>query len=177
MTRQTLLQVSDTHLDPIGGPPLANWNAVVAAVAAEPPDLVVHTGDLLLHEPDHDANHAFVRAQLDRLAAPWRAVPGNHDVGDGPPAPWFGEAATPARRARYRRHWGDDFWTHRLGDWRLLGINSLLLGSGLDAEREQALWLDAQLADTAQPTALFLHKPLFAVAPDDDAETDQMVPR
>ena len=177
MTRHTLLQVSDTHLDPIGVPPLANWDAIVAAVAAEPPDLVVHTGDLLLHEPDHDEHHVFVRAQLDRLAAPWCAVPGNHDVGDGPPSPWFGEAATRARRARYRRHWGDDFWVRALGDWRLVGINSLLLGSGLDAETEQARWLDAQLAETDRPTALFLHKPLFATAPDDDAETDQLVPR
>jgi hypothetical protein len=24
------------------------------------------------------------RAQLDRLSAPWRAVPGNHDIGDNP---------------------------------------------------------------------------------------------
>jgi 3',5'-cyclic AMP phosphodiesterase CpdA len=174
----TVLHVSDTHLDPLGGPPLRNWDRVVAHVAAEPVDLVVHTGDIVLHEPDDDAAHGFARAQLDRLAVPWCAVPGNHDVGDGPPKPWFGEAITDARLARYRAHWGADRWSRRLGDWQLIGLNAILLGTGLAAEAEQAAWLDAELAaNRARPIALFFHKPLFATAPADDDDSTQLAPR
>jgi 3',5'-cyclic AMP phosphodiesterase CpdA len=177
MTTHTLLQVSDTHLAPLGGPPLRNWERVISHVAEDPPDLVVHTGDLLLHEPDHDENHAFVRGQLDRLAAPWCAVPGNHDVGDGPPQPWFGEAVTERRLARYGTHWGMDHWARPFGDWLLVGLNSILLGSGLAAEAVQERWLDALLADNRQrPMAVFLHKPLFLTSVGGDAGSDQMVP-
>ncbi|MBV8538500.1 MAG: metallophosphoesterase, partial [Alphaproteobacteria bacterium] len=162
---------------PVGGPPLRNWERVLSHVAEEPPDLVVHTGDLLLHEPDHDENHVFVRAQLDRLAAPWCAVPGNHDVGDGPPQPWFGEAVTEQRLARYAEHWGADHWARPLGDWLLVGLNSILLGTGLAAEAAQLRWLDALLADNRhRPIAVFLHKPLFLASAGDDSSSDQMVP-
>ena len=172
MTVHRLLHVSDTHLDPTGGAPLANWTRIVRHATEEPCDLVVHGGDVLLHEPDDDANHRCARAALDRLPAPWCAVPGNHDVGDGPPEPWFGEAITAERRARWLAHWGADWWERRLGAWRLLGLNGPLLGSGLAAEAEQWAWLETALADTRAPIALFLHKPLFVATPDEPGSTD-----
>jgi hypothetical protein len=64
-----------------------------------------------------------------------------------------------------------DRWTLDVGDWRLVGVNAQLFGSGLPREQAQDQWLDEQLKTAGRPTALFLHKPLFLDHPDDDAVT------
>ena len=52
--------------------------------------------------------------------------------------------------------------------WRFIGLNSLIMNTGLASEGEQFDWLASQLSNTqGKPIALFLHKPLFLNAPDD----------
>ena len=77
------------------------------------------------------------------LGIRWRAVPGNHDVGDPPHArqPVNGE-----RLGAWRRHFGSDRWVEDVAEgaqcWRLVRLDALLMGSGEPDEDERALWLE-----------------------------------
>jgi hypothetical protein len=92
-----------------------------------------------------------------------RFLPGNHDIGDCQDAPAHGEGTIDAaRRERYLRHFGADWWSFDVPGWRLLGVNAQLLGSDLSVAHEQ----DAAIAEAAaslgpRRLALFLHKPMF----------------
>jgi len=154
-----VVQVSDPHLSGERGYGVRNFDVVVRAVNDDPPDLVVATGDLALDEPDDGADRAFARARFDQFSVPWRALPGNHDIGDDGPDPWMGEPVTTARRAAWCDVWGPDWWAVDAGDWLLVGIDSLLFGSGLAAEAEQAEWLTGVAGTARRPVAVFLHKP------------------
>ncbi|MEL7159107.1 MAG: metallophosphoesterase, partial [Actinomycetota bacterium] len=160
-----ILLVSDSHLSPDTPEAVRNWDAVVALVGRDRPDLVVHTGDVSLnglHSPDE---LDLARAQLDRLPVPWFAVPGNHDIGDiGGKA----NAIDDGRRAAYEERIGPRFWVRQLGRWRLIGFDSQELLA--DEARGQAVidQLAAQIAGP-YPIALFQHRPLLPV---DDPEGD-----
>ena len=110
---------------------------------------MLHLGDLALDGTGDDL--AAARLQLDRLAAPWRAVPGNHDIGDNP---WDGSPEGIAVDADRRQRWldaiGPDWWSVTLGDWRLVAVDAQLFGSGLEAEAQQWSWLEEQFASAAQ---------------------------
>jgi len=70
-----LLQISDTHFG-TEQPPVVE--AVVALAARERPDLVVLSGDISQRARRNQFRRA--RAFVDRLGAPWIAIPGNHDI-------------------------------------------------------------------------------------------------
>lgn len=80
----SVLVVSDSHLSAASPEALANWAAVAGAAAALRPELVLHLGDLSLHGSTGDEDLVRARGLLDQLGMPWRAVPGNHDIGDNP---------------------------------------------------------------------------------------------
>jgi 3',5'-cyclic AMP phosphodiesterase CpdA len=70
-----LLQISDTHFG-TEQPPVVE--AVVALAARQRPDLVVLSGDITQRARRDQFQRA--RAFVDRLGAPWIAIPGNHDI-------------------------------------------------------------------------------------------------
>jgi 3',5'-cyclic AMP phosphodiesterase CpdA len=160
--------VADSHLSARAAEAERNWSAVVDHVQRTGPELVVHVGDLSL-DGTHDGDDlVYARAQLDRLApTPWVAVPGNHDIGDNPtrggdPA----DEVTEEKLGRWSRSVGPQWWAADVGDWRFVGVNAPLFGSGLPAEDEQWAWLedlvDATPTTRARPLALVTHKPLQA---------------
>ena len=110
---------------------------------------------------------AYAAGLLRDLGVRWLAVPGNHDVGD---ADHPRQPVDAARLARWRAHLGPDRWIEDLAGaagWRLIGLDAMLLGSGLAEEAAQEAWLDAAMAGAeGRPVAWFLHKPLYL----DDAE-------
>ncbi|MEX2644135.1 MAG: metallophosphoesterase [Acetobacterales bacterium] len=161
-----LVQVSDLHLSRSHPFFFHNWDVAVEAINADPPDLVVASGDLALHGDVRPDDLAFVHAQLDRLSAPVLRLPGNHDCGDNLPQ---GDGACTAERLRqYRDLVGPDRWAERLGDWTLVGINAQLYDTGLSDAGEQTEWLTGTLEGLGgRPFALFLHKPLFLNEPDE----------
>ncbi len=165
-----LVLISDTHLSRTHPLFFYNWAVTRDWIADARPDLVLSLGDVSLDGAHREDDLACARAEYDRLGVPWAAIPGNHDVGNNLPD-LRGEATVDAERvARYRRHFGPDWWRRDLGDWSFIGLNGLLLGSGLEAEVEQAAFLRDALADAApRPTALLLHKPLFLTDPKADA--------
>ena len=80
MTR--VVQISDTHLSPKKTHFAGNWKPLLAWVAAQRPDLVVHTGDVTVDGADVEEDLRHCAELLRSLPAPVLAVPGNHDVGE-----------------------------------------------------------------------------------------------
>src|SRR4029453_6202001 len=141
-----VVQLSDSHLSAATGMPdsvqsLLDW------IKADPPDLVVHTGDIVWFDPDDTLDRSFARLVLSTLPCPLLAVPGNHDVG------FFEGEHLPARLHAFRAAWGDDRFVHDADGWRLIGIDIYTVGHE-DADR----WLASAL-DVERPIALFVHQP------------------
>lgn len=162
----TAAQVSDTHLG-AGTPRFrANFERVGAALDAARPDLVVATGDLSLDGADAEADLAFAAQAFRRLPGALYAVPGNHDVGDHPDrAPK--QPVNDARLERFRRHFGRDRWTADHANWRLLGLNSQVMGAHPDADEQAGMIAVALETLGDRRLAVFIHKPFFTVQPDE----------
>jgi alkaline phosphatase D len=160
----TVAQVSDTHLGARTTLFRANFDRVVTALDAERPDLVVASGDLSLDGADHEDDLALAAAQFARIPAPVLSVPGNHDVGDHPDrAPR--QPVDDHRLERYRRLVGADRWVTDRPGWRLIGLNSQVMGAHPD-EQDQATMLAEALETLGdRRIAVFIHKPFFATDP------------
>ena len=178
MTEFRLIQVADLHLSAAHDYHSDNWRRVAAWIAREAPDLVVVNGDLVLEDPDAEADHAFARGMLERLAVPRRFLPGNHDIGDNVLFGKMAKRVNNERRARFLRHFGEERWAFEAAGWGFVGINSQLFGSGgQQAEAEQWAWAEDSLRRySGKPIALFTHKPLFLDHPS-DADHDDLTLR
>jgi 3',5'-cyclic AMP phosphodiesterase CpdA len=168
--RMRVVQISDTHLSAAKPHFLDNWAPLAAWIAAQQPDLVIHTGDVTVDGAGDEADLAYAARLMNALGLRWRAVPGNHDVGDARHAR---QPVTAERLAVWRRHFGPDRWFEDLGEdargWRLIGLDAMLIGSGEPEEQEQAAWLERVAAEAAcgRRIAWFLHRPLFLVDPEE----------
>lgn len=157
-----IVQVSDTHLSQSHAYFQDNWNAFLDCMAEEKPDFVFVTGDMCMNGPKVPGDLPFARAQMDRLPVPWRAIPGNHDIGDTPPDTRLKGPITRSRRAAYRKAFGDEFWVQDLGDWRFIGLNAQLMDSGLPGETAQMEMVTDALGSAAtRQCAILIHKPLY----------------
>ncbi len=172
-----LTQVADLHLGAGQEHHLDNWRKVADWIAREQPDLVVVNGDLIMGDPDEEADYAFARDCLSRLPVPCRYLPGNHDIGDNVISGKMEKRVNDERRARFVRYFGEERFAFENAGWGFVGVNSQLLGSdGQSAEAEQWRWLEATLAQLdSQPIALFLHKPLFLDHPSEPDHEDLML--
>ena len=165
-----LTQVSDTHLSRRFQELTDNFDSVRDYIDANRPDLVVNSGDLAFDGPTGRDDLAFARTQHDALPVPCRFLPGNHDIGDNPTAvgPVPSQPVTEPTLQAYRAAFGEDHWRFDAAGWCFIGLNSLVMNTGLAREAEQFDWLASQLSTAkGQPVALFLHKPLYLDAPDD----------
>ena len=161
-----LVQISDTHLTAAGGPTVDGFRMLVRHLNEEVrPDLVVHSGDIQIIHPDDAADRATARELLDLITAPVLVVPGNHDVGMPGVNAWAGLTVTDERVAAHEAAFGPGYWRHDTDEAVVLGINSELLGSGLQREADQWRWIEQTFADlpAGRPVLLFLHKPLWTV--------------
>ena len=125
-----LIQVSDTHLGREQSWFAPNFRAMARIVSALRPDLVVNTGDISFDGAERDDDLAFARGCHAELDVPFRAIPGNHDVGDNPWRDDGPETITEQRLERYRRHFGEDYWLHEAGRWVLLLMLAVHQGRG-----------------------------------------------
>jgi 3',5'-cyclic AMP phosphodiesterase CpdA len=160
-----IIQISDTHLSR-GKPHFAdNWPPLAAWIAAQNPDLVIHTGDVTIDGADVEDDLRYAAELMRSLGVRFRAVPGNHDVGDaGHPR----QPVTDARLARWRAYFGPDRWFEDVEGIRVVGLDAMLLGNGNPEEAAQAAWLDAVMEGAGgRQIAWFLHRPLFLDSPDE----------
>jgi len=165
-----LTQISDTHLARRHQALTDNFHRVCDYIDTDRPDLVVNTGDLAFDAPTGLDDLAFARELHAGLPVVCRALPGNHDIGDNPTAvgPVPPQPATEAGRQDFRIAFGEDYWRFEAAGWCFIGLNSLIMNTGLACEEAQFDWLAEQLANVrGRPVALFIHKPLYLNAPDD----------
>jgi 3',5'-cyclic AMP phosphodiesterase CpdA len=182
MTEFRLTQISDTHLARWLPALTQNFERVSDYINATRPDLVVNSGDVVWDGPSGPNDLEFARKLHDALPVPCRYLPGNHDIGDNPTqtAPAKSHLVTEKDRQAFIAAFGDDRWRFDAAGWCFLGLNSLVMNSGLVSEAEQFDWLASQLASTGgRPVALFLHKPVYLNMPEDpeiDASAIRYVP-
>jgi 3',5'-cyclic AMP phosphodiesterase CpdA len=168
-----IVQISDLHLGADDRRHQDNWDITLEWLAEAQPDLVVVTGDVILHDCDSESDLDFARTQLDRIAAPWKVLPGNHDIGDNVMS-GGGKLVNETRLQRWRDRFGPDYWIVTMADWTFIGLNAQTLHSnGLAAERQQAEWLQQELSalPADRQIALFIHKPMFMDCPSESAST------
>src|SRR6266404_5164053 len=143
MTEFRLTQISDTHLARRHQKLTDNFHRLSEHIDAKRPDLVVNSGDLAFDAPTNGDDLEFAKTLHNSLPVSCRYLPGNHDI-------------------------GEDRWQFEAAGWYFIGLNSLIMNTGLASEAEQFDWLASQLAVSfGKPVALFLHKPLFLNSPDD----------
>ena len=170
MSEFRLTQISDTHLARRLQKLTDNFHRVSEHIAATRPDLIVNTGDLSFDAPTSPDDLKFAKELHDALPVSCRHLPGNHDVGDNPTA--VGSApkrpATEQERQKYLSVIGEDRWRFDAAGWCFIGLNSLIMNTGIESEAEQFDWLSSELSKAnGKPVALFLHKPLYLNTPDD----------
>lgn len=163
-----IIQFSDTHISHLGGVGHGNAERLVDYLneVAEP-DLAINTGDVVILDPDASEDRDAAMRIHERINAPLRVVPGNHDVGECAAEPWRGIGVTSQRLRGFRSAWGSDRFAvfgdaaHDAQEWAFVGINSELCSSGLSEEDDQWAWLEETAAEAAgRSVMLFLHKPL-----------------
>jgi 3',5'-cyclic AMP phosphodiesterase CpdA len=165
-----LIQISDTHLARRLSSLTDNFHRVSEYIDAKRPDLVVNSGDLTFDAPTSPDDLDFSKSLHDALPVACRYIPGNHDVGDNPTevgAP-PSQPVTERNQQAYRSIFGDDRWRFDAAGWCFIGLNSLVMNTGLADEAGQFDWLASQLSSlNGKALALFLHKPLYLNSPDD----------
>ena len=174
MSEFRLTQISDTHLARHLQSLTDNFHRVSEHIDATRPDLVINSGDLAFDAPTGRDDLKFAKELHDALPVPCRHLPGNHDIGDNPTAvgPAPKQPATEKERQNYLSVIGEDRWRFDAAGWSFIGLNSLIMNTGIESEAEQFGWLASELRRiNGRPVALFLHKPLYLNTPD-DAETE-----
>jgi alkaline phosphatase D len=160
-----IIQITDTHFSPSKPHFNGNWEPLADWIEKSGADLVVHTGDLTVDGADKDEDIRFCMDLMRQISVPMLIVPGNHDVGHLPGSP---QPVNATRLARWRDLVGPDYWAEDIANWRLIGLDSLLMGFGDDEEEKQFQWLEEMLDSRGDlRVALFAHKPLFVDAPDE----------
>lgn len=173
-----VVQISDTHLTHRGGIGNRNFEQLAAFINDElRPDLIVHTGDVSILDPDSDADRTAARELLGLISAPLRVLPGNHDVGEPGDAPWAGFATTSARVRAFTRVFGPDHWIEPLGGYAVIGLNSEVFATGLPEEQAQWDWLGTLAEQVGgQPALVFCHKALWPPLTSVPAEVALSIP-
>src|ERR1700682_81170 len=170
MAEFRLTQISDTHLARRLTTLDDNFHRVSEYIDAKRPDLVINSGDLAFDGPTSRDDLEFAKTLHDALPVACRYLPGNHDIGDNPTAvgPPPTQPVTEQSQQAYRFIFGEDRWRFEAAGWCFIGLNSLVMNTGLASEAEQFDWLAPQLASAnGRPVAVFLHKPLYLNSPGD----------
>jgi 3',5'-cyclic AMP phosphodiesterase CpdA len=158
-----IIQISDTHLSPDKAHFADNWAPLARWITDQRPDLVIHTGDVTVDGAEVEEDLRYCAELMHGLGVRFRAVPGNHDVGD---AGHNHQPVSDERLRRWRTYFGPDRWVEDIEDWRLIGLDALLIGSGEREEGVQADWLDGVMNDAGdRHIAWFVHRPLFVDSP------------
>jgi 3',5'-cyclic AMP phosphodiesterase CpdA len=165
-----LTQISDPHLARNRPTLTENFHRVSETIDTTRPDLIINSGDLSFDGPINRDDLEFAKTLHAALPIECRYLPGNHDIGDNPTAvgPPPTQSVTPETVQAFVSIFGEDRWCFEAAGWCFIGLNSLVMNTGLAREAEQFDWLASQLSSAnGKPLALFLHKALYLNAPDD----------
>lgn len=154
--------LSDPHIGSSNPVFVPNWEKTVSRLnARDDIDLTVILGDLTLLGSEQEEDLHFGLNALAAVNTPWLALPGNHDVGDI--SRQSHQPANAARLSDWEALYGPWHWhSDALPGWRLIGLNSQIIGTGLPEEKAQWDALEQALATRgARKPVLFTHMPLF----------------
>lgn len=151
--------IADPHIGVAKPNFVDNWQRAVAHVNALAPALTVILGDFTFDGANSDADCQLARTALAALDSPCLVLPGNHDVGDTDRS--SRQPADAERLGRWTRHFGADHWlSDAVPGWRLIGIDSQILGTGLVEEAAQWQFMEEALMSDRR-SVVFTHQPLF----------------
>lgn len=162
-----IIQLSDTHLSEQEPGALQGWRAAVRYIKEVQPDLIIHTGDIVRDDPSNIDDHRFASREMASLGLEVLSIPGNHDIGDGPP---LETAIDHLLVSKFSEYYGHASWIRQIGSWCLIGVNAMLFGSGGPEEAEQWAWFADGLESASRggtQLAVFVHKPPFLVQSDE----------
>ena len=144
-------------------------------------DFVVHLGDIVHPVPAlpdlYEMAANCFRQQVADLRHPLHLVPGNHDIGEKPIAWSTGAVACDEYIALWKKNFGANYQSFDHRDGRFFMIDSQIINSGLAAETEQKIWLEAEIADAAERgMRIFVHThyPIYLTAPGEDEHFDNL---
>lgn len=145
----------------------SHFDRTIAEVNAANVDLVLITGDLT----DNGLPEQFdlFKKKAAVLKAPLLYVPGNHDVGmvvveNGKEK----RSITPKRLELFREKLGPGWFACDKAGVHVIGLNSCLFDTGLEAEADQWKFLERELAHPqSRPTLVLEHYPPFLKTPDE----------
>jgi hypothetical protein len=187
MERNTLAFVGDMHIAPAeSGADRAQSNLdrparrrdnllkVLEQIAQASPAAVFFGGDNTnqpLVRPGYPEALLSIVKEGNRNfgSTPFKFIPGNHDVGST--AGWHHHDPSAMKRSidEFRRYFGNDYWVHEAAGFKIIGINSQILGSSLTEAEEQAAWFSAVLKEPSDLIrAVFLHTPPYLKDWNDD---------
>lgn len=173
----TAVQVSDTHISPTHTYFSDNWGVFVAEMRATPPDLLIHTGDFSFNGPLEKRELHYARDAAISIGSPTLTIPGNHDIGAPGTGPRAKKPITEDRIRNWRTYFGTDCFVRDIEDWRLIGLNSEILGSGLASEESQWSYLEDSCSNAdGRKLGVFIHRPLFEKTIDEEASRWSMHP-
>jgi len=141
------------------------------------PAVVFLGGDNTNQPVDRPEYRDALRPLLENVRGPRFIIPGNHDVGST--VGWRHHDPVGMQEAcrAFRETFGPDRWVCDAAGFRIIGINSQMLGSRLSDAHEQTAWLqNALMRPTDLLKAVFLHTPPYLVTPEDrfDDGSEQM---
>ncbi|GMR01711.1 MAG: metallophosphoesterase [Acidimicrobiia bacterium] len=128
---------------------------------------VVHLGDIVHPLPVEATHHEAIdlaRGVYANLRHPVHFVAGNHDVGDKPNAFVAVPAVAEENYPAFEDAWGPSFRSFDVRGCHFVILDTQLLGSGLDREHRQRMWLVSDLeaaTSSGQRIFVFTHYPPF----------------
>jgi 3',5'-cyclic AMP phosphodiesterase CpdA len=141
-------QLSDTHLGLSRAPDAErNLQQAVEMIAARKPDLVIVSGDI----GERSENWQRARQILSALDMPVLYLPGNHDTKS-------------TNVERYRRQFGEDYYTMQFRHVTFVVLNSQLLGNYEKYEAKTTVPLPAEGQAEAEKMLAWLRKETQAMA-------------
>ncbi len=166
MSKFSILQISDTHLSPRTEHFRENNRLLARPLAESDHDFIIHTGDITLDGIRYNEDYAMCREFFNETGKVIYFLAGNHDIGDNPnlsrPESENGSAINAARYIRFADYFGADRWVIDRSNWRIIGISSMLIGSGLPQEAEQYDWIDEQVRSlNDRYLAVFSPQPIY----------------
>jgi len=201
MSRRVLF-IADPHLAANEPGSQASFDEIVRrARAFGDVELVVVLGDCAMQKKQDDELFLYSKHQFERFGAPVVVSPGNQDVGNHmrPERSYELDAKREASTAdlrddrdahtetvpavvisEQRLRWfeglfGPTRWARDVDSLRIVSIDSQLYGSGLEAEREQNVWLKETLRKARRETdsvVLCMHTPPYLSASDEEEAPD-----
>ena len=169
MPGPSILFLADPHLGRDMPGHQASFEEVLRRAALKEPSLVVVLGDVTQDGKVKPEYFPYARDQIARFGVPVMCIPGNHEEGYNAHRTTWDPRVQHEFLGRFEQFFNPVPWARTVDTFRVLGIDSQILGSGFGEETEQLTWLRHQLDRTHEDgrfSVVVMHTPLYVATPD-----------